>query len=103
MSRTVLFLAKAEAELAEAADWYESRSKGLGTEFLRALDAAIANIQRNPLGYQTVFGSVRRAVMRRFPYSVIYTFSDTEILIVACFHGHRDPKSWQERASGRSE
>jgi plasmid stabilization system protein ParE len=86
-----------EAEIADAADWYEARSTGLGTEFLRAVDAAIASIQRYPLGYQVVFKDSRRALLRRFPYSVIYSISDNEILIVTCIHGKRDPKSWQDR------
>jgi len=93
----IRFLSQAEAELAEAADWYEARGAGLGAEFLRALDATIASVQRNPLGYQLIFKNVRRALLRRFPYSVIYSVLDGEILVIACIHGKRDPKRWQER------
>jgi plasmid stabilization system protein ParE len=94
----IVFRPEAETELAEAAEWYEARAAGLGTEFLRALDAAIASIERQPKGYAIVFKNVRRALLRRFPYNVIYSASDDEILIVACIHGRRDPKRWQERA-----
>lgn len=93
----IIFRPEAEAELGEAAEWYEARGIGLGAEFLRAIDMAIASIGRNPFGYQTVFGDVRRALLRRFPYSVIYSVIDNEIVIVACIHGRRDPKRWQER------
>jgi len=55
--------------------------------------------QRNPLTYPVVFGSARRATLRRFPYSVIYEPSEDEILIVACIHGRRDPQRWQTRTS----
>ena len=97
MSPPVRFRPEAAAELVEAVDWYEARGRGLGAEFLRALDAAISGIQRHPLGYPSVFGNCRRALLRRFPYSVIYVVSDQEILIVACIHGRRDPALWQER------
>jgi plasmid stabilization system protein ParE len=97
MTRRILFRPEAEAELIEAADWYESRGRGLGAEFLRAFDAAISFIERHPLAYPVVFAGVRRAVLRKFPYSVVYAVSDDNILIIACIHGRRDPKRWQER------
>ncbi len=97
MTRRILFRPEAEAELIEAAEWYETRGLGLGAEFLRALDATIANIARHPFASRVVFGEVRRALLRRFPYSVIYALPDDEILIVACIHGKRDPNQWKQR------
>ena len=97
MNRRVILRPQAEAELAEAIDWYESRGKGLGADFMRAVDAAIAAIGRNPDQYQIVKGQVRRAVLRRFPYSLIYVASEHEVTVLACFHGRRDPQRWIER------
>jgi plasmid stabilization system protein ParE len=97
MSRRILFRPEAEVELMEAASWYEERGKGLGADFLRSLDAAVAAIERNPHAYPIVFGKVRRSVLRRFPYIIIYRVENDEILILACIHGRRDPKRWQER------
>jgi plasmid stabilization system protein ParE len=99
MSPRFRFRPEAAAELLEAVDWYQARGAGLGAEFLRSLDAALAAIQRNPLAYPVVSGGARRAMMRRFPYSVIYEPSGDEILIVACIHGRRDPQRWQKRTS----
>lgn len=97
MTRRVLFRPEAETEVAEAVEWYESRGRGLGAEFLRALDAVIAHVQRYPTHYSLVFGNVRRAVLRRFPYNLIYEERGDEILIAACIHGRRDPARWQKR------
>ena len=97
MNRRVILRPQAEAELAEAIDWYESRGKGLGADFMRAVDAAIAAIGRNPDQYQIVKGQVRRAVLRRFPYSLIYVASEHEVTVLACFHGRRNPQRWIER------
>jgi plasmid stabilization system protein ParE len=95
----VLFRPEAEAELAEAVEWYEARGRGLGSEFLRALDAVLASVLRNPMAYPVVFGRVRRAMFRRYPYTLLYELSDSgdAILVVACFHGARDPRRWQDR------
>ncbi len=98
MTRRILFRPEAEGELSEASAWYESRGKGLGAEFLRAVEAAVSIIQRHPLAYPEVFVGVRRGVLRKFPYSVIYTVDEEMVLIVACIHGRRDPKHWQGRA-----
>jgi len=47
-----------------------------------------------------VHSEVRRAALRRFPYVIIYTVDDTEIVIVACIHARRDPKRWKGRLQG---
>jgi plasmid stabilization system protein ParE len=78
-------------ELAEATEWYESRAKGLVADFLREFDDALEKIERNPFGYQVLFGNVRRAFMRRFPYCVMYTVDLDEIVVISCFHARRDP------------
>jgi len=78
-------------------DWYEARGRGLGAEFLRSLDAALSNVQRHPALYPIVSSQARRAVLRRFPYSLIYVVHDGDIVIAACIHGSRDPRRWQKR------
>lgn len=97
MTRQLVFRPEADLEINEAAEWYEAREQGLAVEFLRVLDACIESIRRSPLLYPVVSGEVRRAVLRRFPYSVIYMVREDEILVIACFHGQRDPKRWQDR------
>jgi plasmid stabilization system protein ParE len=97
MTRRILFRPEAEAEIAAAMEWYEARMRGLGAEFLRSLEATVSAVQRRPASYPMVFGDARRAVLRRFPYSLIYVESGSDVLIVACIHGRRDPRRWRER------
>lgn len=97
MTRRLVFRPEADLEINEAAEWYEARGQGLAVEFLRTLDACIESIRRDPLLYPVVRGEMRRAVLRRFPYSVIYTVREDKIVVIACFHGRRDPKRWQDR------
>jgi hypothetical protein len=49
VTRRLVFRPEAETEIVAATDWYESRSAGLAAEFIRAVDAVLAGIQRNPL------------------------------------------------------
>ncbi|RXK88559.1 hypothetical protein EST62_02660 [Chlorobaculum sp. 24CR] len=88
---------EAEKELLEAQAWYESKAQGLGFEFARAADAAVASALRTPLGYGRIEAEFRRVLLRKFPYSLIYLPSDDELLVVSFFHQHREPGVWLER------
>jgi plasmid stabilization system protein ParE len=63
---------EAELDVDDAFRWYEGQVLGLGYEFIRAVDACLSLIQRNPEAYRKVYRQVRRANLRRFPYSVFY-------------------------------
>jgi toxin ParE1/3/4 len=89
------------AEVAEAARWYEQRERGLGRDFLRVFRAATEVLRRNPYQYQVVFEEMRRVVLRRFPYNVFYEIHGTDVVVLGCMHGARDPEEWQKRASPR--
>ena len=88
----------AEAEIAEAARWYEQRSPGLGSEFLRVVDVALAEIARMPDRYPVVRGKARRALLRRFPYAVYFIATPELISVFACLHARRDPGHLRERS-----
>jgi plasmid stabilization system protein ParE len=64
---------------------------------LRAVDSCFALIGRNPLAYPVVYRQVRRVLIRRFPYGVMYVLEEDVITIIACFNVKRDPKQWQNR------
>ena len=88
----------ARAELREAREWYEARVAGLGFEFTRAVEAALMAIQRSPEVYPVLYEEVRQAVLRRFPYSLLFVLEADRVLVLACFHHRRDPRTWRERA-----
>jgi len=45
---TVIFRPGAEAELRDAYAWYEARESGLGSEFMRAVDASLQLVRHHP-------------------------------------------------------
>jgi plasmid stabilization system protein ParE len=88
---------EAEADIAAAYFYYEAASDGLGAEFLRAVEAALAIVERTPELYAVVYRGVRRALLRRFPYGVFFLVEGETIIVLACLHARRDPAQWQRR------
>lgn len=97
MIRRRIFKPEAESDIAEAYRWYEGRDLGLGTEFIRAVDACLHQIQRHPTLYPVTHKYVRQGVARRFPYSVLYFVSEEIVYVLAVFHSSRDPEIWKDR------
>lgn len=91
------FRPQARLDILDARQWYESQSRGLGSEFARAVDAAAAGILRFPASNRRVRGDVRKAILRRFPYSLLYVAAPDEVTVLACFHHRRDPRTWSDR------
>jgi len=96
MTRRVIVHPQARLDLAAACDWYEGQRSGFGNEFLGAFAETVQLVTDNPFQYQKVYGRFRRALFGKFPYSLIYTVSESEIAIISCFHCSRDPKRWQD-------
>jgi len=94
----VLFRPEARAEVLEAQNWYESRAIGLGLEFARVVDAAIASAARDPELFAFVAGSCRRILLRRFPFSLVFRVRGDELLVIAVFHHRRNPSRLTQRA-----
>lgn len=89
--------AEAKADIDEAFLWYEERSTGLGHEFLRALRATLAQIERNPAQFAVAVDDIRHAHLLRFPYAAYYVVDGARIVVFAVAHGRRHPRRWQSR------
>lgn len=87
----------ARREFDEATREYELKRAGLGREFNSAISAALARIVSHPEAWSLLGGNVRRFVVRRFPYAIIYRRAPAEIVIVAISHHRREPSYWYSR------
>lgn len=67
---SVIFTHAARVELVEAQDWYENEATGLGRRFRSSIDTLIQRMTDNPGQFPLVFKNVRRALLRRFQYSL---------------------------------
>lgn len=97
MSLPVVFRPEARTEFDEAADWYEQQQAGLGIDFIACVQEVLDRIATTPEFHGVVYRDVRRAVVRRFPYSVMYRVEPGQVLVIAVFHSRRDPSIWQSR------
>jgi toxin ParE1/3/4 len=88
---------QAELDLLETRDWYDRQRFGLGDDFMFAVDACFAQIECAPEAFVFSHERVRRALLKKFPYAVLFRVSEDEILIVGCLHTSRDRTSWEER------
>jgi toxin ParE1/3/4 len=93
----IVFLAPAEEEMLEAAAYYASQAEGLGHNFLAAVQQAAARIVGNPRLGQIVRGDIRRRLLRRFPFGLLYRIDPEEIVIIAVMHLRRRPEYWADR------
>jgi plasmid stabilization system protein ParE len=97
MTYLVRFHTEAETEMNEAVDYLNGESLGLGDIFLDDIQHAINLITSHPEIAPVVEGRVRRKLLRKFPYSLIYSIVGEEIRILAVMHQHRRPFYWQHR------
>ena len=98
MTLRVVFRRAAKGELEDAAVWSDEERPGLGEEFIREIDDAVARAAAAPQRCPVVFGDIRRAVARRFPFAVYFRVRSDALVVLAVFHGRRDPAIWQRRA-----
>lgn len=95
--KTLTFHEEAESEVMEAAQYYESRSIGLGASFLDIIEKTIEEVRKNPTAYQLISKEVRRKVLDRFPYSFLYVIEGDFIRVIAVAHQKRRPAYWRNR------
>ena len=89
-------LPPAKRELREAACYYENCVPGLGHDFLQEVRATIHRIIQWPQARQPLDVEIRRCRTHRFPYGIIYTVENGEVLVLSVMHLHRHPDSWRK-------
>lgn len=87
----------AKREYEDAFEYYEAQEGGLGEKLRRAVWAAIAVLERYPDIGEEVRPGIRKILLRRFPYKLIYSITDNDVYIIAVAHGHREPDYWSGR------
>ncbi|MEN6578650.1 MAG: type II toxin-antitoxin system RelE/ParE family toxin [Phycisphaerales bacterium] len=101
--KPITFHPDADAEINEAARYYEDRSPGLGPELLSEVERALGLISRDPEAWRRIGKRVRRRSLWRFPYNVIYAVYPDRIRVVAFAHQRRRPFYWRKRQRESTE
>jgi len=97
MTLAIAFHEAADLELAEAAAFYERECPGLGAAFLDEVQTALTALAQFPEGSPLLRGRLRRTVLLRFPYALIYSLHGGQLRILAVAHEKRRPFYWHGR------
>lgn len=93
----ILFDPLAKLEYGDAVEYYEAQEEDLGKKFSYAIWEAIRILESFPEIGEEVRPDIRKILLRRFPYKLIYAIQGDAIYIIAVAHGHREPDYWTER------
>jgi plasmid stabilization system protein ParE len=102
MTKSIRIDAEAEEEISRAIDRYENEREGLGAAFLDELRTAMQTLETPGPECGPVIGlprelGVRRKLLARFPYAIVFIEQDTFVRVVSVMHGHRRPAYWRRR------
>lgn len=66
-------------------------------DYLNEVEHAVQSIATSPQTWPILQGDLRRRLIRRFPYGVLYRIEPEEIIIVAISHLRKKPGYWNKR------
>jgi plasmid stabilization system protein ParE len=99
----VIFDKLAQLELKDATEFYELEVAGLGKRFQMEVKQGIRRICEYPLVWTKERGDIRKYILHKFPYKILYSIEEGYIYIIAIAHGHRRPNYWVDRISDDSQ
>lgn len=87
----------ARREFDEAREFYEIEQPGLGSLFEEQIKHSLLRIQQYPQAWPQERKEVRRYIVHKFPYKILYSIQDDKIVVLAFAHLHRQPDYWIDR------
>jgi plasmid stabilization system protein ParE len=95
--RSVEFHPEAQNEFAAAARFYEDQRHGLGLDFTVTIQQTYERLLEFPSAGAPFGRRVRRVLVPKFPYGLLYRAESDRIYIIAVMHLHRRPGYWRSR------
>ena len=90
----IVFSKLALLELEDAIAFYETELAGLGLLFKEEIKLSVSRIKEHPEAWSIEKGDVRKALLHRFPFKILYAIEKDKIIILAIAHQHRKPNYW---------
>jgi plasmid stabilization system protein ParE len=94
----VRFHPEAQAEYQGALAWYQARSRQAADRFEAETERVLTLVASNPGLFPRYDDEHRFAMLRRFPYSVVYRVLPDGLYVIAVAHSRRKPGYWHGRA-----
>ena len=93
----VYFTSLSQKEYQEAVYYYDDQNIVIGNEFIGEVEEAIKLIVSFPSAWPLVNDKLRRYVLKRFPFMILYKFYGDRVVIFAIAHQHREPTYYLKR------
>jgi plasmid stabilization system protein ParE len=97
---------EAEAELVAAGDWYHANARaGVAKRFRESIEQAFSEVGAAPDAVPAIEEyrgvTLRRLLVRDFPYQIVFGQVDGVLCVFAVAHLHRRPGYWRTRLPPR--
>jgi hypothetical protein len=80
-----------EEEIDEASVYYNKKQEGLGNKLYEDVTSTLIFLEKNPLSFQKSRRDYRHALLKKFPYLVIYKVYKDKILIFRFINARKHP------------
>ena len=95
--RSVEFHPEAQDEFISAAQFYERQTEGLGLDFIITVAQTYERLLEFPASGPPFGRQLRRLLVPKFPYGLLYRVESERIYIIAVMHLRRRPGYWRSR------
>ena len=88
----IVILLRADLEVDEIAEYYESLSNGLGTKFFNEYQDYVETLKKFPF-FEEKYNIVRILPLKKFPYTIHFTVDEKEkvVSVQAVTSNYQDP------------
>ena len=97
MTPQIEILKIARLEYDEARAFYEIEQPGIGVKFEEEIKYSLLRIQQYPQAWSLEREEIRRYILHRFPYKILYSIQGDKIVVLAFAPLHRKPDYWIDR------
>jgi len=91
------FAPEAVADIDDATLWYFDEDPKLAAQFSIELERVLDQILENPRAWTEIESGIRRVLLWKFPYAVIFRVGSEVVHVVTVMHQHRKPDHWRGR------
>jgi plasmid stabilization system protein ParE len=88
---TIIIRDAALEMLNDAYLWYEQQLPGLGERLFAEIDGCIEKLSHNPTYFSLDKENYRKAILKNFPYKIVFEIVGADVIIYAVFHTSRNP------------
>lgn len=93
----IVFSEYAKLEMEDAATYYQLQLDGLGATFKKEIKLSLQRILKYPTAWSVERGEIRKYLLHRFPFKILYSIEKDHLFIIAIAHQHQKPNYWIDR------